>query len=95
MRNIGYILCLIFLIISCEDVIEVDLPTEDPRLIVEALMRVDVNEEYIPVEVKVSTTNNFYEEIPVTSLENIIIIYEEYEDGSIISTGTSSLIEKE
>jgi len=95
MKKIGFIVCLICLNISCEDVIEVDLPSEQPRLIVEALLRVDINEDFIPVEVKVSSTNNFYEEIPVTSLESIIIIYEEYEDNSIISTGFSSLTEKE
>ena len=95
MKKIGFIVCLICLNISCEDVIEVDLSSEQPRLIVEALLRVDINEDFIPVEVKVSSTNNFYEEIPVTSLESIIIIYEEYEDNSIISTGFSSLTEKE
>lgn len=95
MKKIGFIFCLICLNISCEDVIEVDLPSEQLRLIVEALLRVDINEDFIPVEVKVSSTNNFYEEIPVTSLESIIIVYEEYEDNSIISTGFSSLTEKE
>lgn len=95
MRKIGYIICMICLSFSCEDVIEVDLPTEDPRLIIEALMRVDITEEFIPVEVKVSTTNNFFEKIPITSLESIIIIYEEYEDEIIMNTGFSSLTEKE
>ncbi len=93
MNKIGYILCIFWLSLGCEDVIEVELPANEPRLIVEALLRVDVNEEFIPVEVKVSTTNNFFEEIPITSLESIIIIYEEYEDGAIISTGFSSLTE--
>jgi hypothetical protein len=95
MRKIGHIICMICLSFSCEDVIEVDLPTEDPRLIIEALMRVDITGEFIPIEVKVSTTNNFFEEIPITSLESIIIIYEEYEDEIIINTGFSSLTEKE
>lgn len=93
MNKIGYIFILVCFCIGCEDVIEVELPTTEPRLIVEALLRVDVNEEFIPVEVKVSTTNNFFEEIPITSLESIIIIYEEYEDGAIINTGFSSLAE--
>lgn len=93
MNKIGYIFILVCFCIGCEDVIEVELPATEPRLIVEALLRVDVNEEFIPVEVKVSTTNSFFEEIPITSLESIIIIYEEYEDGAIISTGFSSLAE--
>ncbi len=93
MNKIGYILCIFWLSLGCEDVIEVELPANEPRLIVEALLRVDVNEEFIPVEVKVSTTNSFFEEIPITSLESIIIIYEEYEDGLKIRTGFSSLTE--
>ena len=81
------------LCISCEDVIEVDTPTDDPRLVVEALIRVDDNESFLPVQVKVSLTNNFFEEIPVTDVENIIIIYEEFEDGVIAFTGSSTLAE--
>ena len=83
------------LCISCEDVIEVETPTDDPRLVVEALIRVDDNESFLPVRVKVSLTNNFFEEIPVTDLENIIIVYEEFEDGVIAFTGSSTLAEIE
>ncbi len=86
---------LFFTCIGCEDVIDVDVPTSEPRLVIEALHRVDLNEEFIPIEVKVSTTNNFFEENSVTTLEQIDIIYEEYEDGAIINTGFSNLIEKE
>ena len=93
MNKIGYIFILVCFCIGCEDVIEVELPATEPRLIVEALLRVDVNEEFIPVEVKVSTTNNLFEEIPITSLERIIIISELYEDGIIIGTGFSHLAE--
>ena len=86
---------LFFACVGCEDVIDVDVPSEEPRLVVEALIRVDINEEFIPVEVKVSTTSGFFEGIPVTTLERIDIIYEEHEDDAIISTGSSNLIEKE
>ena len=71
------ILVLFFLFTACEDVIDVDTPTDDPRLVVEALIRVDDTESFLPVQVKVSLTNNFFEEIPVTDLESIIIIYED------------------
>ena len=91
-RSAG-ILILLVLCTACEDVIEVDTPTDDPRLVVEALIRVDDTESFLPVRVKVSLTNNFFEEIPVTDLESIIIIYEEYEDGVIAFTGSSTLAE--
>lgn len=95
MRLLYFILlgCIIFPT-SCQDVIEVEVPTGETRLIVDALMRVDISQEYIGVEVKVTETNNFFEELPVTSLENITIIYSTTrDDGLVLSTGTSSLID--
>lgn len=79
--------------LSCEDVIDVETPTDVPRLVVEALIRVDDNESFLPVQVKVSQTNNFFEEIPVTELESIVILYEEFEDGVSAFTGSSTLAE--
>jgi len=93
MKKIAFILVLCILT-NCEDVIEVDTPSEAPRLIIEALLRVDRNETYIPVVVKLSQTNNFFEEIPVTSAESILIIYTTYEDGIAINTGFSNLGEE-
>jgi len=93
MKKIAFILFLCILT-NCEDVIEVDTPSEAPRLIIEALLRVDRNETYIPVEVKVSKTSNFFEEIPVTSVESILITYTTMEDGIVISTGFSNLAEE-
>ncbi|MCX2720067.1 DUF4249 family protein [Lentiprolixibacter aurantiacus] len=78
---------------SCEDVIEVDLPEGDTRLIVDGLIRVDTTEAFIPVSIKVSESTGFFDEIPATSLESISIIYEQIEDGTVVFTGTSSLAE--
>lgn len=36
MKKLIYIICLSIIIISCEDVIDVDVPTENPRLVIEA-----------------------------------------------------------
>ena len=101
-RTSQQILCNILLstivvvtMISCEDVIEVDTPSEVPRLNVDALFRVDVNEEFIPVEVKVSETDNFFGEVPVTSLENIIIIITATDSLGLETSGASTLAESE
>ncbi len=93
MKKIAFILVLCILT-NCQDVIEVDTPSEAPRLIIEGLLRVDRNETYIPVEVKLSQTANFFEDIPVTSAESILITYTTYEDGIVISTGFSNLWEE-
>ncbi len=79
---------------SCEDVIEVNVPTGDTRLVVDAIIRVDTTQQFLGVEVKVTETSNFFEQIPVTSLESIIIITTVTgEDGVGLGTGTSSLID--
>ena len=71
-----------FGLIACEDVIEVDTPTEDPRLVVEGLLRVDTTQTYIPVEIRLTQTANFFEEIrPVTDADEVIIIYQELANG--------------
>ncbi|MFS4448565.1 DUF4249 family protein [Maribacter sp. 2307UL18-2] len=95
MRLLYFILLgFIILVTSCQDVIEVEVPTGETRLIIDALMRVDITQEFIGVKVKVTETNNFFEELPVTSLENITIIYSTTrDDGLVLSTGTSSLID--
>ena len=74
---------IIFLgLVACEDVIEVDTPTEDPRLVIEGLLRVDTSETYIPVEIRLTQTANFFDEIqPVTDVDEIVIVYQELVDG--------------
>lgn len=70
MKNLILIFSLL-LIFSCEDVVDIDTPSEAPRLIVDALIRVNVNENFTNVVVKVSETSSFFEAIPVASLNNI------------------------
>jgi len=83
----------LMLMMGCEDVIEVDLPSEAPRLNVDALFRVDLDKEFIPVEVKVTETDNFFGELPVTQLDNIIIVLTLTDSLGIESSGTSTLAE--
>lgn len=92
--NYIYLVLSLLLSISCEDVIEVDTPTEAPRLVVEGLLRVDMDEPFIPVAIRVTETTNFFETSqPVSDLESIVIIFEVFEDGISQSTGVSSLAE--
>ncbi len=86
----------LFLLPGCEDVIDVETPSREPRLIVEAVLRVDRDEEFFPVRVKVSETSNFFEEIPVTELELIQIWVNNYrERGHWLSTYYFGLGESE
>jgi hypothetical protein len=58
---------------SCEDVIDVDLPTEEPRLIVDALIRVDTSEVFTDIIVKVAETGSFFGTVPPVELQQITI----------------------
>ncbi len=62
---------LLFCTYSCEDVVEIDTPSEDSRLIIDALFRLDLNEPATKLVVKVSQTNGFFETIPPANLMQI------------------------
>ena len=67
-------LVLIFIAMTffgCEDVVDIDVPTEEPRLIVDALNRVDISSPTTTIRVKVRLTSSFFEPIPVTNLTDI------------------------
>lgn len=56
---------------ACEDVIEIDVPSEEPRLIIDALFRLDLDQTSSRLEVRVSETNGFFETIPPANLMQI------------------------
>lgn len=96
MRKIAALLLLLLPFFQgCEDVIDAETTTQPPKLNVEALMRVDLGEDYVPVVVKVAETSNFFGEIPVTELENIVIFTNLYDSqGDFVRTEFSYLYEE-
>ncbi|MGB5647452.1 MAG: DUF4249 family protein [Muriicola sp.] len=78
---------------GCEDVIDVELPEQESRLIIDGLIRVDVAQQYIPVEIKLSLSSNFFEENVPTTAESVVIIYDEIDGDVITPVGSSSLTE--
>lgn len=71
-----YILTLSFIAtswMSCEDVIEVETPSEEPRLIVDGLIRVDTTKASTMVRIKVSETRSFFETLPPAGLDQITL----------------------
>lgn len=91
-----HILLLLFapLFSACEDVIEVDLPEADPKLIVEGLIRVNIQEPFIPIRIRLLESSGFFDPVPAVQAENINIYVERFENGNLISTFTSSLAEE-
>ena len=94
MKRSAYLfLVLSALCTGCEDVIDVELSEQETRLVVDGLIRVDRMAQYIPVEVKLTLSSNFFEENLPTSAESVLITYEEIEDNIVVSQGSSSLAE--
>ncbi|MBU2946077.1 DUF4249 family protein [Zobellia uliginosa] len=75
MKKYIYILCLLPFFSSCEDVVEVEVPTDKPRLTVDAVMRIDSTQpsSNFYAQVKVSATSNFFESIEPVELDQISI----------------------
>ncbi|WP_088340807.1 DUF4249 family protein [Robiginitalea sediminis] len=87
-------LLAVLLLPGCEDVVEVDLPQDPPRLVVGGLIRVDATEAFVPVRITLSESSGFLEPNPVTRAESVIIQVERFEDGQLIESFTSSLAEQ-
>ena len=80
-------LLMLLLLVSCEEVVDIDLPLQEPKLIIDALIPVDLSKTETPVSIKVSLTDGFFGTVPLTKLENIIIIFEKIENEIITETG--------
>lgn len=74
MKNLIYILFISLATFSCEDVIDIDVPSEEPRLIVDALIRVNTSNDFTNVVVKVQQTNSFFESLPPANLNQITLV---------------------
>lgn len=78
-NSIAYLhkLVLLFLLLlsffSCEEVIEVDLDSEEPRLIVDALIRVDTTQQLTDATIRVSLSSSFFEEIQPAVVDEMSI----------------------
>ncbi|MEL6976395.1 MAG: hypothetical protein AAGL29_13510, partial [Bacteroidota bacterium] len=70
-----FILLAIILSSSCEDVIDVDLPTGEPKLVVNGIIRVDTTQEFVPVEIRFSESSNFFDDNTPTQVDQVFIIY--------------------
>ncbi len=85
MKNIIFILALCFFSLSCEDVIEVNTPSVEPKLNIDALIRVDTSNTRTSVRVLANTTNSFFNEIEPATLSQIFIINLNTEESLLLS----------
>ncbi|WP_108422932.1 DUF4249 family protein [Flagellimonas amoyensis] len=94
-KGILYIVGLL-LLFACEDVIDVDLPEVEAKLIVDGLLRVDKSQEFVNVEIRMKETTNYFDENLPTQVENAVITYGIPLNGDIFeSLAFCSLAERE
>lgn len=83
MKNI-LILITCLITFGCQDVIEVGLPTEEPRLVIDALIRLeDMDNPSVLVQIKASLTSSFFEEVIPAQLQEITIT--NTESGAVLT----------
>lgn len=73
MKKIIALFLILFNLVSCEDVIDVETPTDTPRLVVDAFIRVDTSQSLTNAKVNVGISSSFFDEIPPAKLDRIII----------------------
>lgn len=74
MRKALQLLLLLVVLASCEDVIEVEVPAEEARLVIDAIIRVDTSETLIRPAIKVTRSTSFFEEAqPVSNITQMTI----------------------
>ncbi|MCB0373327.1 MAG: DUF4249 family protein [Muricauda sp.] len=94
-KELLYFLTLLILW-SCEDVIDVELPDVENRLVVGGLLRVDKEQEFVDVKVLLRETSSFFDENQPTQAESALIYYgRPTRDGLFESLSFSHLVEKD
>ncbi|MEL6484412.1 MAG: DUF4249 family protein, partial [Bacteroidota bacterium] len=88
-------MCLSGLFLACEDVIDVDLPEPETRLVVNGIVRVDITQEFANVKIRFTESSSFFENNTIAQVESAVILVGESdpEDPFSLNFGTSILKE--
>ncbi|MEA1786951.1 DUF4249 family protein [Arenibacter sp. GZD96] len=89
MRKLSLYVLLLPLVLSCEDVIDVDVPNTPPRLIVDALVRVDTSLPTTIVRIKATTSTSFFE-TPQPAVLDRLQLQDEVSGNAFFPTETIS-----
>ncbi len=76
---------------GCEEVIQVELPTAEPRLSIDALVRVDTSETLTKVQIKANTTNGYFDDVTPADLTAIRIVNASYTPSNQADSNTLTL----
>lgn len=73
MKNSILSILIAITLFGCEEVIEVTLPNEEPRLIIDALVRIDEDQLTTSIRVEVGLTSSFFTAIEPAQLSSVIL----------------------
>ncbi|NNC70469.1 MAG: DUF4249 domain-containing protein [Flavobacteriaceae bacterium] len=91
-KTIFILFGILYVLISCEDVIDVDLPTSKPQLVIEAFINWQKDTSGENQSIKLSLTSPFFEEeIPPATGANVTIRTSGGQIFSFIEAGTSGV----
>lgn len=76
MKPIIFILLIAMTLTACQDVVDVEVPTDSPRLVIDALIRVDESEADTRIQVKASISSSFFGTLVPANLERITLANE-------------------
>ena len=75
MRRLFFLICAWALLAGCQEAIDIDVPVDRPRLVLDALVRlIDTTETTAHVRVRASRTSSFFDALEPASLDDIRLV---------------------
>lgn len=93
MKKLLLILVTPFFFFSCEDVIEVEVPIDNPRLIIDAVFRINSAENEQTLQIIAGTTTGFFSEAQTAQLDEIAIVNLDYQPVDISDSNQLNFIQ--
>lgn len=83
------------ILIGCQDVIEVEVPIDEPRLVIDGLIRLNDTESLTTlVQIKANVTSSFFENIQPVKLDGILLLNLESGNSETLSEISSGIYQK-
>lgn len=95
MKQIFFIASIFIAFVSCEDVIDVELPAEEPRLAVDAVIRLDTSKTLSTATIKIKLSSSFFEENQIVNINEVKIQNLDYQPQNTFESNEMIFVETE
>ena len=95
MKQIFFIASIFIAFVSCEDVIDVELPAEEPRLAVDAVIRLDTSKTLSTATIKIKLSSSFFEENQIVDINEVKIQNLDYQPQNTFESNEMIFVETE